>query len=347
MATPQAPVILLFGGASSERLVSVASAQNVSRFLPDAEPWFLTKTGAIYVVPKDKLAAHTDAFQTEFEQKGPAAFPSLDVALASEPAQGATFFLALHGGEGENGVLQGKLEQKGLAFTGSGAKASADAFDKARAKSLAEKKGARVASAVELHPMKSSTAEPNLLELLKMHPRWVLKPAADGSSHGLVHLRRPQDVVAAAAKLEQVHVRYLAEEFIEGRELTVGVMEEGPSQVALPVSEVKLEENAAFDYAGKYLGKGTQEITPAVLTQTEWEQAQSLALLAHRAVGCYGYTRTDMILTPQGPVFLEINTLPGLTRASFIPQQLAASGRDLGFFLNKQLELARTRPSGR
>jgi D-alanine-D-alanine ligase len=124
-------------------------------------------------------------------------------------------------------------------------------------------------------------------------------------------------------------------------------MEEGPSQVALPVSEVKLEEDAAFDYAGKYLGKGTTEVTPAVLTQAEWEAAQTLAVLAHRAVGCYGYTRTDMILTASGPVFLEINTLPGLTKASFIPQQLAASGRDLTMFLNTQLELARRRPAGR
>jgi D-alanine-D-alanine ligase len=117
--------------------------------------------------------------------------------------------------------------------------------------------------------------------------------------------------------------------------------------VALPVSEVKLEEDAAFDYAGKYLGKGTTEVTPAVLTQAEWEAAQTLAVLAHRAVGCYGYTRTDMILTASGPVFLEINTLPGLTKASFIPQQLAASGRDLTMFLNTQLELARRRPAGR
>jgi D-alanine-D-alanine ligase len=106
---------------------------------------------------------------------------------------------------------------------------------------------------------------------------------------------------------------------------------------------VRTVPGGAFDYAGKYLGRGTEELTPAPITETERSQAQALGLLAHTTVGCRGYSRTDMILTAQGPVFLEVNTLPGLTKASFIPQQLAAAGKDLRQFLDQQLTLARSR----
>jgi D-alanine-D-alanine ligase len=175
----------------------------------------------------------------------------------------------------------------------------------------------------------------------------VLKPRADGSSHGLVHLASPAGVPAAAALLARLGRPYLAERFVSGRELTVGVVEERQGRFALPVSEVRLEAGAAFDYQGKYLGRGTVEVTPADLTVAERDAAQALALLTHQAVGCAGYSRTDVMLSAEGPVLLEINTLPGLTRASFIPQQLAASGRPMEEFLRWQLELGRSRARSR
>jgi D-alanine-D-alanine ligase len=339
-------VVILFGGASSERLVSVASAQNVSAQLPEAACWFSSKEGPLFIVPRDVLAAHQRAFELEFSPPGVPAFPSLAAALAAPQAEGKTFFLALHGGDGENGVTQRLLEARGLAFTGSGSEASARAFDKAVTKQHASAQGAPIAEARQLAPMDAAAAKQVLTELLAKHPRWVLKPQADGSSHGLVHLRGPGQLDEAAATLARLHIPYLAEVFIEGRELTVGVVDDEAGPVALPVSEVRLIPGGAFDYAGKYLGKGTEEITPAQLTPSEWEAAQRLAVLTHRALGCRGYSRTDMILTAQGPVLLEINTLPGMTRASFIPQQLAAAGRSLKAFLERQLSLARARRDG-
>ncbi len=336
-------VVILFGGASSERLVSVASAQNVSTHLPDAACWFLAKEGAVFVLPREELAAHAGAFEHELVPKGAPTWPTLDAALDSPEAKGRTFFLALHGGDGENGVTQLKFEDRRLAFTGSGSRASADAFDKARAKQLAGVKGAKLAKARSLPPMDEPDARAALHALLGKSPRWVLKPQADGSSHGLVHLKSSSEVAAAAQTLAKLQLDYLAEVFVEGRELTVGVVQGAAGPEALPVSEVRLLPGGAFDYAGKYLGKDTEEITPAVLTPGEWAQAQALAVLTHRAVGCFGYSRTDMILTASGPVLLEINTLPGMTKASFIPQQLAAAGRDLKGFLAQQLELARRR----
>ena len=336
-------VVILFGGASSERLVSVASAQNVSSHLTGAACWFIAKDGPVFQVARDVVSAHERPFEHEFVPPGTPRFPSLAAALDSAEAKGKTFFLALHGGDGENGVTQALLEARGLAFTGSDSAASARAFDKAKTKELAHAKGARIADARTLEPMSLADTKAALQSLLAASPRWVLKPRADGSSHGLVHLRGPDQLDEAAATLSKLGIAYLAEVFIEGRELTVGVVDDEAGTTALPVSEVRLIPGGAFDYAGKYLGRGTEEITPAELEPAQWQQAQALAVLTHGALGCRGYSRTDMILTASGPVLLEINTLPGMTKASFIPQQLAAAGRPVKAFLERQLTLARQR----
>ncbi|MBE2252587.1 MAG: ATP-grasp domain-containing protein [Myxococcus sp.] len=336
-------VVILFGGSSSERLVSVASAQNVSSLLPDARRWFLSPRGEVHDVASDELAGHARPFEVEFTPRSRALYASLDAALDAPEAKGLVFLLALHGGEGENGTLQARFEERGLGFTGSDAASSARAFDKAVTKALVGAKGARLAPAEVLEPQGATSLEPKLSALFARAPRWVLKPVADGSSVGLVHLRSEAEVPEAARTLASVGLRYLAEAFIEGRELTVGVVDDAGGPTALPVSEVRLIPGGAFDYAGKYLGKGTEELTPAPIAADERAAAQALGVLAHTTVGCSGYSRTDMILTDGGPVFLEINTLPGLTKASFIPQQLAAAGRDLRAFLEQQLTLAHAR----
>ncbi|MFT3713266.1 MAG: hypothetical protein QM817_36890 [Archangium sp.] len=339
--------VILFGGSSSERLVSVASAQNVSAQLPEARCWFITRLGAVFDIAPAYLAAHQKPFQVEFVpfERVPT-WLTLDAAIHQAKSEDAdtVFFLALHGGDGENGVTQKLLESHAVAFTGSGSRASADAFDKARAKELAAAKGARIAEAVSFPPLSVDVARKELTALLARAPRWVLKPQQDGSSHGLIHLRSAEDLESAATALAGFALPYLAEMFVAGRELTVGVVDErGGKCGALPVSEVKLIPGGAFDYEGKYLGRGTEEITPAALSAEEWKAAQDLGVLTHQAVGCFGYSRTDMILTPEGPVLLEINTLPGMTKASFIPQQLAVADRSVKSFLELQLELARTR----
>jgi len=340
-------VVLLFGGASSERLVSVASAQNVARALPEARPWFLSPALAVHEVTAASLSAHPTDFQTSFAPAGPARWPSLTAALDALAGPAAAVFLALHGGEGEDGTVQALLEARGLPFTGSGSAASAAAFDKARTRALAAAQGAAVAQAHLLPALDEGGARVALEALLGEHPRWVLKPRSDGSSHGLLHLTGPADVPGGAALLARVGRPYLAERFVAGRELTVGVVQGPQGLEALPVSEVRLEPGAAFDYQGKYLGRGTREVTPAELEASQRDAAQALALLTHRAVGCEGYSRTDVMLAAEGPVLLEINTLPGLTRASFIPQQLEAANRPLEEFLRWQLELGRRRARSR
>lgn len=333
-------VSILFGGSSNERRVSVASAQNVSRVLDEAEAWFLAPSGAVHRVTRQELAGFQRPFERDFAPAAAAEFPSVVLGFESQPSR--VYLLALHGGEGEDGTIQRMLEARRIAFTGPGAEASARAFDKEVAKEVASAAGVRIARSVHLSK-DPKVMRNELAEMFAIYGRIVAKPVAGGSSVGLYHLLSAGEIEPAARKIEESGDPYLAEEFISGTELTVGVVD-GPSGArALPPSEVRLEQGRAFDYEGKYLGKGTREITPAEVPPDVFRAAQDLALAAHRALGCEGYSRTDIIASPRGPVFLELNTLPGLTRASFLPQQLAVEGTSMLSFLEGQLTIARKR----
>jgi D-alanine-D-alanine ligase len=329
--------IILFGGSSTESRVSVASAQHVSAALPEAEAWFLAESGAAYRVPPDDLARFERAFERDFIPPGEAAFSTVLDAVESAPQR--VYLLALHGGEGEDGTLQRMLEARRIAFTGPGAEASRRAFDKEVAKQVASAAGVRIAESVHLSKDPRVMRE-TLTEMLSMHGRIVAKPVAGGSSVGLYQLAAPPDVERAARGIEDSEEAYLAEQFIQGTELTVGIVDGLRGARALPPSEVRMDPGRAFDYEGKYLGKGARELTPAEVTPEVARAAQEMAQQAHRALGCEGYSRTDIIVDERGPVFLELNTLPGLTRMSFIPQQLAAEGTTMRQFLEGQIELA-------
>jgi D-alanine-D-alanine ligase len=336
------PVVILFGGASEERRVSVASAQNVCGLLPEAELWFATPGGAVHRCRREELLAHAEAFTRELELSGPAEWASLEAALDSPGARSQTYFLAFHGKGVEDGVLQALLESRHLAFTGSGAKASAEAFDKELAKAAARRAGVRVVDSAEL-PQGEAEIESALSGLLGRFGRAVAKPVRGGSSVGLHHLERGADLATMAKAIARAGEHYMVEQFVPGPELTVGVVDGPRGTRALPCSEVRLDQGRAFDYAGKYLGQGTRELTPAPVPPDVFSAAQDLAIAMHRALGCYGYSRTDLIVSPEGPVFLETNTLPGLTKASFIPQQLAVEGTPMREFVDGQLALARAR----
>ena len=336
-------LVVLFGGPSSERKVSVASGQNVASFLEQAEAWFWAAGGAIHRVERAALLSHARPFEEEFVPAGAAAYGSLQEALDDQRSRTLTFFLALHGTGGEDGTAQKLFEQRRIAFTGPGSDASAKAFDKEWAKRVAVAAGVPIAESVHLPRGDQATIGSALLGFLRRHGRVVAKPVAGGSSVGLHHVGSVADAQRAAAAIESSNDEYLAEVFVSGAELTVGVVDDDRGTRALPASEVRLEQGRAFDYEGKYLGKGTREITPAEVPDGVSRAAQKVALDAHRALGCEGYSRTDVICADRGPVFLEINTLPGLTRMSFIPQQLAAEGTPMKSFLDSQLALAKRR----
>jgi D-alanine-D-alanine ligase len=311
--------------------------------LDQADAWFWAQTGEIHAVDRADLLAQTRPFEVEFVPRSPPTHASLQDALDQPAAPETTFFVALHGGVGENGTVQKMFEERRIAFTGPGSDASAKAFDKEWAKQLASAAGVPVAESVHLPRGDQATVGSALLGFLGRHGRIVAKPVADGSSVGLHHIGSVADAQRAATAIAASGDEYLAEAFVAGTELTVGVVDDERGTRALPASEVRLEAGRAFDYDGKYLGKGTREITPAEVPERVSRAAQQVALNAHKALGCEGYSRTDVICSERGPVFLEINTLPGLTRMSFVPQQLAAEGTSLKSFLEGQIALARRR----
>lgn len=330
--------IVLFGGTSDERHVSVASAQNVLRALDgNCLAWFQAPDGAVHDVAVLEVLAHERPFVTDFVPSRPAIFPDLEQAFDTLPVDDPVFLLAFHGTGGEDGTVQRMLETRGLAFTGSGSAASAAAFDKDRAKELVRGK-VRIAESRVARD--ANDIRGVIDDMLSRHERIVLKPLAAGSSRGLFFLGRDGDADDIARQIATLGIPYLVEQFIRGRELTVGVLDEGDQPVALPVIEIEVDPNRAFDYEGKYLGAGTREICPAAIPGQLARETQLAAVAAHVALGCEGYSRSDFVAADDGVYFLETNTLPGLTTSSLVPQELAVVGIPFADFLRRQLDLA-------
>jgi D-alanine-D-alanine ligase len=278
-------------------------------------------------VRSEALLGHARPFEDEFIAGGPGV--PLEQALDRAKAEQRVLVLGLHGGRAENGELQAMCELRGIPFTGSGSAASHLAFDKVAAKRFAALAGVTTPAHVLLENIDRAFAE---------HGRLIAKPARDGSSYGLIFVNGTQDLVTVrdAAKTED----YVIEPFVSGIEATCGVLERADgTKVALPPVEIVPAEGA-FDYAAKYLAKTTQEICPGRFSPEIAARIMDHALLAHRVLSCRGYSRTDFIVTGEGPVYLETNTLPGLTAASLYPKALKAQGIEFSDFLRDQIVLA-------
>ena len=320
-------ITILFGGTNKERLVSVASAQALHRALPDAELWFWDVADTVHEVTSPALLGHSRPFEDEFKpgSRGIA----LEAALDKAKAEDRVLVLGLHGGRAENGELQAMCEMRGIPFTGSGSASSHLAFDKVAAKRFAAIAGVKAPAGIALEDIDAALAE---------HGRLIAKPARDGSSYGLIFVNARQDLVAVrnAARTED----YLIEPFIAGVEATCGVLEQSDGAVfSLPPIEIVPGEGA-FDYTAKYLLKSTQEICPGRFSPEITAEIMVQAAKAHRALSCSGYSRTDFIVSAKGPIYLETNTLPGLTAASLYPKALKEQGIGFADFLRDQITLA-------
>jgi D-alanine-D-alanine ligase len=323
---------ILFGGTNKERLVSVASAQALHQALPEAELWFWHVADTVHVVRSEQLLGHARPFEDEFDP-GSRGVP-LAQALDQAKAEDRVLVLGLHGGRAENGELQAMCEMRGVAFTGSGSASSNLAFDKVAAKRFAAIAGVPSPSGIALSDIEDAFAE---------YGRLIAKPARDGSSYGLIYVNARQDLVAVrdAARTEE----YVIEPLIAGVEATCGVLERPDGSVfALPPIEI-VPASGAFDYTAKYLLKSTQEICPGRFSPEISAALMEQAERAHRALSCTGYSRTDFIVSANGPIYLETNTLPGLTNASLYPKALKAQGIEFVDFLHDQIALAKRRAS--
>lgn len=324
-------ITILFGGTNKERLVSVASAQALCSALPEADLWFWDADDTVHETRPETLLKHSRPFEDPFKAGTPS-LGRIEQALDKAKAENRLLVLGLHGGTAENGELQAMCEVRKVPFTGSGSASSHLAFDKVAAKRFAAIAGVKAPAGVMLEDIEAAFAD---------YGRLIAKPARDGSSYGLIYVNSKQDLVAVrnAARSEE----YVIEPFIAGVEATCGVLEQSDGSVfSLPPIEI-VPAQGGFDYTAKYLLKSTQEICPGRFSPEISGQIMDLALRAHQALSCSGYSRTDFIVSAKGPVYLETNTLPGLTKASLYPKALKAQGIDFVDFLRDQIVLAERR----
>jgi D-alanine-D-alanine ligase len=322
-------ITILFGGTNKERLVSVASAQALCSALPEAELWFWDADDSVHETDPKTLLAHTRPFEIDFKPGGRRIGRTIEHALDQAKIDNRLLVLGLHGGRAENGELQAMCELRGIPFTGSGSASSHLAFDKIAAKHFAAIAGLTAPQGIALENIETAFAE---------HGRLVAKPARDGSSYGLIFVNAKQDLVAVrnAAK----HEEYLIEPLIQGGDATCAVLEQSDGSLfALPPIEIVPGEGL-FDYAAKYLLKSTQEICPGRFSPEVAAALKDQAVRAHSVLSCRGYSRSDFIVSAKGLVYLETNTLPGLTKSSLYPKALKAQGIDFADFLKDQIVLA-------
>jgi D-alanine-D-alanine ligase len=325
-------ITILFGGTNKERLVSAASAQALCQALPEADLWFWAADDSVHETNAKTLVEHARPFEHEFVPGGRRISRSIEQALDQARADGRVLVLGLHGGRAENGELQAACELRGVPYTGSDSTSSHLAFDKVSAKRFAAIAGVKTTVGIPLDHLDAALEE---------HGRLIAKPTHDGSSYGLIFVNAKQDLVAVrnAVKTET----YLIEPYISGVEATCAVLEQSNGEVfSLPPIEIVPGEGA-FDYTAKYLLKSTQEICPGRFSPEITAALMEQALRAHKGLSCSGYSRTDFIISDKGPVYLETNTLPGLTKASLYPKALKAKGIEFSDFLRDQIVIAERR----
>ena len=285
-------VAVLYGGISAEREVSLTSGTKVIAALREA------------------------GFDVHPIEVG----DDLGAVIAALTPKPDAVFNALHGRFGEDGAIQGVLDLLGIPYTHSGVRASAVAMDKAAAKALFVAAGLPVAAGRTVGIDELEAADPLPLP-------YVVKPVNEGSSVGVDIIRAGDNRRAAVARGWKFGREALVEEYIPGRELTVAVM----GDRALAVTEILADAGVFYDYESKYADGGSRHIIPAAVHPDIYAQALDVAAAAHRVLGCRGATRCDFRYDdtagePGRLVLLEINTQPGLTPTSLLPEQAAHLG---------------------
>jgi D-alanine-D-alanine ligase len=298
---------LISGGISSEREVSLNSGQQVFEALDK------TKYDIFRYDPKTDLPRlMADA-------------PGIDAAL-----------IILHGPFGEDGTVQGLLDLLDIPYQGAGVLGSAIAMDKLVSKELYEASGIPVPPYVALSQGERVDSD-QIVSRLSLP--LVVKPSAAGSSVGMSIVRNEGALPAALKKAFEHDTTILVETYIRGTELTGGVIGNRELE-ALPLIEIiPGKDHEFFDYEAKYTPGATEEICPARVSETVTEKAQHLAVMAHRALRCSGYSRTDMIWRDKELYVLETNTIPGMTATSLFPQAARAAGYDFTALLDRLIDL--------
>ena len=296
-------IAVLMGGPGSEREVSLATGRGVAKAL--------RSLGA--------EAVEIDVRDANFQ------LPD-DVDLA---------FITIHGTFGEDGQIQKILDRRAIAYTGEGASESEIAFDKIRTKQKFQEHGVTTPPWQVIHPGERPTIPVPI----------VVKPPREGSTVGVVIVKNEDQLEAAIKEASKYDRELLIEKFVSGRELTIGIL----GDQALPIIEI-VPKGGFYDFNNKYpflnpqAGGGAEHVCPANIDAGKTKEIQKLALRAFQAADLQVYARVDVILSDDGEAFvLEINTIPGMTEASLLPEAAAAAGIDYPDLCARIIALSRLR----
>lgn len=314
-------IALLTGGTTGEWVVSVKSAatiaQNIDTELYDVYKIMVNENGWFYE-PADSMKIEVD--KNDF---------SLDIKGRKIKFDGA--FIVIHGSPGEDGKLQGYFDMLDIPYTTCDAMTSAITMNKAYTKAIVQDiDNIHVAKSLQLFK-----GQANHVEMVKQHLKlpYFVKPNNGGSSIGMSKVKRIEDLQEALNKAFAEDTQILVEEFIDGREFSIGVFKTEGELVVLPTTEV-IPQNEFFDFEAKYTPGATQEITPGAMNEEEYARVHQIIKDVYRNLNCRGVVRVDYFLERETGkfYFIEINTIPGQTITSFIPQQVAAYGLSLKDF---------------
>lgn len=331
-------IVVLAGGLSMERDVSLASGSLIANALRDAGERAVL-VDLYYGIEKEKM--NFDGVSGRYEYKIPELAPDLDALIAGNGGRenpvgenviefcklADVAFLALHGGVGENGKLQALLEMNGVRFTGSSSVGCMLSMDKIISKELVAREGIPTAQWL--------TNKDDRDELKNLIPCFV-KPADNGSSVGVTKVVSEKELNEALDEAEKFSDNVLVEKQVVGREFSVGILD----GKALPPIEI-IASGDFYNYKVKYQAGLAREICPAPLSEELTHKLQGYAERAHRILRLGAYSRIDFILDEGGEFFfLEANALPGMTPTSLLPQEAAASGMSYTELCLKLIELA-------
>ncbi len=296
------------GGPSSEHDVSLSTAKMVMDYLDrdkyEIIPVLIGRNGEWQVDPEDLSKA-------------------ADVA-----------FIAMHGEYGEDGKVQKVLEDVNLPYTGSGVIPSALGMNKIFSARLIKTYGLRVPNYVPVSKLDNEVS-------ISFDFPVVVKPVDRGSSVGTTIVRKKEDLPEALENAFKFSDDAMIQEYIHGRELTCGVIDDENETISLPVTEIIPKTSTFFDYHAKYTANASEEITPADISREQTTRVQDVAVRIHKYIGAYGMSRTDFILGDDGNLYvLEINTIPGMTPNSLLPKAAMAYGLTFSELLDKIISAA-------
>lgn len=317
-------IAVIAGGDSSEFIVSVKSGANVLKAVDSDKytPWLVQMKGDKWeVFQNEQKIADIDKSDFSFKKDG-------------EKIKFDFAYITIHGTPGEDGILQGYFELLNIPYSTCNVHASSLTFNKWFCNNYLRSNGIKMAVSRKFKRGETINAE-DIVEELGL-PIFV-KPNAGGSSFGITKVKELGQVTEAIEKAWKESEEALVEQFIDGHEFTCGAVRLNGEKIIFPITEV-IPQNEFFDFEAKYTPGATEEITPARLPENLFEECQALTSKIYDLCECSGIVRIDFILQGEEFFFLEVNTTPGMTATSFIPQQIEAMGSTLKSIISQIIE---------